>query len=80
MHNREKKSLRRVAMVAKFLDAKKPKRHLKVDSYCFKLHRSFLISFNLSNVSEIFWVKLERTVSKFRKRKKKLFVLCSPTP
>ena len=37
-------------MVAKFLDDNKSKRH------CFKLHRSYLISFNLSNVGEIFWV------------------------
>ena len=46
-----------------------------MDSHCFKLHRSHLISFNLSNVSEIFWFKSEGTVSKFRKRKIKF--LCS---
>ena len=44
---REKKSLHHVAMVAKYLDDSKPKRHLKVDSHCFKLHRSYLISFKL---------------------------------
>ena len=53
---KEEKSSCHVAMVAKFLDDNKPKRHLKVDSYCFKLHRSHLISFNLSNVGEIFWL------------------------
>ena len=37
-------------MVAKFLDDNKAKRHLKMDSQCFKLHRSYLISFKLSNV------------------------------
>ena len=46
-----------------------------MDSHCFKLHRSYLISFNLSNVGEIFWVESERTVSKFRKRKRK-FLCC----
>ena len=35
-----------------------------MDSHCFKLHRAYLISFNLSNVGEIFWVKSERTLSK----------------
>ena len=44
----------------------------KVDSHCFKLHRSYLTSFNLSNVGEIFWVESER------KKKKKIFVLCPP--
>ena len=39
----------------------------KVDSHCFKLHRSYLISFNLSNVGEIFLVESERIASKFRK-------------
>ena len=27
-----------------------------MDSHCFKLHRSYLISFNSSNVGEIFWL------------------------
>ena len=49
-----------------------------MDSHCFKLHRSYLISFNLSNVGEIFWVKSDRTVSKFRKRKRKF--LCRAHP
>ena len=75
-YNREEKSLRHVAMVATFLDDNKPKRHLQVDSHCFKLHRSYLISFNLSNVGEIFWVKSERTACNFRERKLK-FLCCA---
>ena len=39
-----------------------------MDSHCFKLHRAYLISFNLSNVGEIFWVKSERTLSKVWKK------------
>ena len=76
MANREEKSIRHVAMVANVLDDKKRKRHLKVNSRCFKLHRSYLISFNLSNDGEIFWVKSEKTVCKFRKRKTK-FLCCA---
>ena len=34
----------------------------------FKLHRSYSISFHLSNVDEISGVELQRTVSKFRKK------------
>ena len=64
--NREEKSLRHVAMVAKFLDDKKPKRHLKSG---FALFQTTSILFNLSNDGEIFWVKSKRTVCKFRKRK-----------
>ena len=41
-----------------------------MDALRFKLHRSYLILFNLSNVGEIFWVESERTVSKFRRKKK----------
>ena len=66
-----RKSLRQVAMVAKFLDDKKLKRHLKSGfALSVRLHRSSLISFNLSNVGKIFWVESARTVSKFRKRKR----------
>ena len=66
---RQEKSLRHVALVAKFLDDNKPKIHLKkVNSHCFKLHRSYSISFNFSNLGEIFWIEAERTVSEFRKR------------
>ena len=52
--HREEKSLRHVAMVVKFLDNNKPKTSLKVNSHWFKIHQSYSISFNLSNVSEIF--------------------------
>ena len=47
-----------------------------MDSHCFKLGRSNFISFNLSNVGEIFLVESERTVCKFRKRKRK-FLCCA---
>ena len=39
-----------------------------MESHCFKLHRSNLVSSNLSNVGKIFWVESERTVSKFQKK------------
>ena len=71
---REEKSLRHVAMVAKFLDDSKPKIHLKVNYPCFKLHRSYSISFTLSNVSEIFWGLIRRGVPEFRKRKRNCVV------
>ena len=59
-------------MVAKFLNDNKPKIHLlqKVNSQCFKLHRSYSISFNLSNLGKIFWTESERTISELRKRKR----------
>ena len=38
-------------------------------SHCFKLHPSYLISLDLSDVGQIFWVKSDRTVCKFRKSK-----------
>ena len=56
-------------MVATFLDDNKLKCHLKSGFALFQTS-SILISFNLSNVGEIFWVESQRTVSKFRKRKK----------
>ena len=46
-----------------------------MNSHCFKLHRSYLISFNLSNTGELFRVISERTVCKFRKRKTKFCVV-----
>ena len=48
--NRLEKLSSQVAMVAKCLDDNKPK-----TSHCFKHHGSYSISFNLSNVGEIFW-------------------------
>ena len=73
--NTEEKSLRHDAMVANFLDDTKPKIHLKENLHRFKLHRSYLISFNLSKVGEFFLAASERTISKFRKRKTKIFEL-----
>ena len=49
------KSVRHVPMVAKFPDDKKSKIHLKSEFALFKLSRSCSISFNLSNVGEMFW-------------------------
>ena len=76
--NREEKSLRHAVLDRKILDDSKPKIHLKSKFAlgCFKLHRSYSISFNLSNVGEIFWIKSERIVSKFRKRKRN-FLCCA---
>ena len=45
-------------------------------SYILHIVSNFIdhaISFNLSNAGKIFWTESERTVSEFRKRKKKLF-------
>ena len=63
----------------KCLDDNKPKCHLKVDSHCFKLHPSYLISLDLSDVAKFSglnptgpYVSLEKV--------KQIFVLCSPTP
>ena len=70
-NDREEKSLPHIAMVAKFLRDNKSKRHLKSG---FPPFQTSSISFNLSNVGEVLWVELERTVSKFRKRK---FLYCS---
>ena len=47
-----KATRKNVALVAKFLDGKKVE---NVTLNCFKLHRSYSISFNLSSVGEIFW-------------------------
>ena len=53
--NREEILLRHVALVAKFLDDDE-----NVTSTCFKLHRSYSVSFNLSNVGEIFWGRIRK--------------------
>ena len=74
--NREEKLLRHIVMVAKFLDDNKPKRHLKSGFALFQMSLALLVSFNLSNVGKIFWVKSERTICKFKKRKTK-FLFCS---
>ena len=79
--NREEKSLRHVAMVANFFGRQQIKTSLKKWVRAVSIS-SILLNFiyNLSNVGEIFWVESERTVSKFRKRKRKIVVLCLPTP
>ena len=51
-----------IAMVAKFLDDNKRKIHLKENSPYFKLHRSYSISFNLSNVGGMSGVESKRIV------------------
>ena len=60
LFNREEKSLRHVAIGANFWMTTNQNDTLKADSHCFKLHRSFLTSFNLSNVGELLWVKSEK--------------------
>ena len=55
--NREETLLRHVALVAKFLDDDKVE---NVTSNYFKLHRSYSVSFNLSNVGEIFWGRIRK--------------------
>ena len=68
---REEKSLRHVAMVETFLDDNKPKLHLlNENSHGFKLQRSYSLSFNLSNVGEIFWIESER-------KRKRNFLCCA---
>ena len=53
--NREEKSLRYVAKVAEFLGDNKAKMSL-VNLHYFKLHQSYSVLFNLSNVDVIFWI------------------------
>ena len=58
--HREEKSLRHVTKVAKFLDHSNGG---NVTSECFKIHRSYSISFNLSNVGKILWVCIRKYLS-----------------
>ena len=51
-----KKSLRHVAMVTIFLDDNKVKIHLKSIFTLFHTSSTYLISFNLSNFGEVFWI------------------------
>ena len=75
-YNREEKSLRHVVLVAKFLDDNIPKIHQKENLHRFKLHRSYLTSIiKFVKVGDIFLVESERTVSKLRKKKTKIFEL-----
>ena len=65
--NREGKLLRRIPMVA----------DLKKQIYTVSNFIDLIFNFiYLSNVGKIFWVKSERTVCKFRKRKTK-FLCCA---
>ena len=45
--------------------------HQKENLHRFKLHRSYLISFNLSKVGDVFLVEFKRTVSKLENGKRK---------
>ena len=72
--NREEKPLPHVAMVEKFLDDNKQKIHSKSKFTMFQTS-SYSISFNLSNLGEVFWAKSERTVSELRRRKRN-FLYC----
>ena len=67
MWNREK-SLRHEAMVAKSV--------LDDNSHWLKLRRSYSISFNLSNVGEIFWGEIRKNRIQVRKRKRQ-FLRCA---
>ena len=80
LKSREEKSLRHVAMVAKFLDDNKPKTSLKkwihtvtnfIDLIQFHLICQMLAKFS--------GVKSERIMSKLTKKEKKIVKLCSPT-
>ena len=77
LSNREEKSLRYLAIVANFWMTANRKRHLKVNSHFFKLHWSYSTSFifKICQILAKFGVEPERTVSKFRKRKRK-FLCC----
>ena len=56
-------------MVAKFLDDNKPKIHLKENSPYFKLHRSYSISFNLSNLGGISGVESKESYLSLEKER-----------
>ena len=81
LRDREEKSLRHFAMVEKFLDDNKPKKSLKKWIRFAKnfigLIQFYLIWQMFANFSQ---VESEKTVSKFLKKKKTTFLLCSPTP
>ena len=67
MWNREK-SLRHEAMVAKSV--------LDDNSHWLKLRQSYSISFNLSNVGEIFWGEIRKNRIQVKKRKRQ-FLCCA---
>ena len=70
--NREEKSFRHVAMVAKFLVDSKPKTALKKWIFALFLIQFHLISQMLANFSGF---ESERNLSKFRKGKRRLHLL-----
>ena len=78
MQGWEEKSFCHVTMVAKFLDDNKLS-HLKAYLHYFKLHQSYLISFNLANLGEIFFGTVSIVIWVLKK-KATIFVLCTPTP
>ena len=57
------------------------KRHLKSDALppppppCFKLHRAYCMSFNLSNVSNFFWSWVLKNFIEVQEKKKKVVAL-----
>ena len=76
--NREEKSLRHVAMVAKFLDDNKPIKSLKS---LFALFQSYLL-FTFIKFGKLWrnflWDRIYRYLSLGKKAT--IFVLCSPSP
>ena len=72
---REEKSLRHIAMVAKFLDDNKPKRPLKSGFALFQTSLTYSISFNLSNAGKIFCVKSEGPYVSLEKEKQNFCVV-----
>ena len=51
-----------------------------MNSHCFKIHRKYSISVNLSIVGEIFWSLFRENRIYVSKTEKENFVLCSFTP
>ena len=49
----------------------------KVNSRCFKLYRSYSISFNSSILGKLFWSLIPKDCIKVQEKKKKVVVLCS---
>ena len=51
----------------------------KMNSRCFKLHRTYSTSFNSTNVGKFFWSWTLTDCSEVQEKKKKVLVSCSPT-
>ena len=68
-------------MVTKFLDDDKSESDLKSEFALFQLHQSFLISFNLSNVGEIFGLNSKGPYLSLEKEKEdfRVVLTCSKT-